>query len=836
MIFPRILSLLMTVSLTLACASRVTAEPVTIDNGTPILDDNGDFVHAHGGGMIKVGAYYYWFGENRNYNGNDTFFAVSCYRSTNLRDWEFRNHVLRATSASELAFAKIERPKVIYNAATKRFVMWMHKEPGTDYSEARAAVASCATIDGDYTYHGSFRPLLNDVEHMSRDCTLFVDDDGQGYFLTSSNHNQDLRLYRLKPDYLDAAELVKVISPGWARESPCLFKRNGHYFIVGSGTTGWEANQAKYATATNLAGTWTDPTDFGDATTFSSQSAYVLTIQGTGATSYLYIGDRWGRAKGWEVYTGYSRYVFLPLHFPSNSTLTMENAEHVTVDVESGYLASGNAGRDRLDDRSPWIDYSSGWGTWNGNIGQFAGTETTSETVGSTATFSFQGGIVRCYGMRRNDLGIAQILIDGVQVAMVDCYRSNAAGGSLLYESASLPDGPHTLTVRVSGNKNPAASGFEIIVDSFTAPSPKPATNMIDGSARIINRLTGKTVTVSGADPLAENAPLQQFSWGGSGTQVWNFDPLPGGSFTIASQTSEMAQDLNGNYIVQRPVSGAGTQAWELLRTPGGACKFKNVQTGKLADMSESTRSDGGSLIQYTSNNGLNQQWMVLPQRNPSFVREIFIEAETAASQPSFSPFEITAVGATPGGAGITVPAAMGTQNTPSEQGVVSYTFTTDLPFTRARIWVLARVANTSQDDLFFSLDGDSWMTRRLQQHPTDFSWHYCKEARLSAGEHTIQLGWSDSGAVIDKILVQVLDEQPRIIASGIQGEGASRRFWFSWPSTSNDLSYTIEHCTNLGSEPWTAVETGITSTPPMNTYITTTPPGETGFYRIRQE
>jgi hypothetical protein len=401
-------------------------QPTTVDSGHPILDDNGLFLHTHGGGLIRVGAYYYWFGENRNYNTDDTFHAVSCYRSTNLRDWEFRNHVLRSSDDPDLDFSKIERPKVIYNPATKRFVMWMHKEWGNNYVEARAAVASCDTVDGNYTYHGSFRP---EGTNMSRDCTLFVDDDGSAYFLSAANNNADLNLYRLRADFLGTNGLVNVISPGWSRESPCLFKRKGRYFIIGSGTTGWSPNQAKYATATSLTGTWSNPADFGNSTTYISQSAYVLTLQGTEATDYLYIGDRWARA--WGDYTGYSEYVFLKLHFPTDSVITMVDAEHITVDTETGYLASGFGGWEKVDDLSQRISYSQGWGTYYGNAG-YAKSEHFSETTGAEATFVCYGDQVRVHGARRNDLGIMQVRVDGVLVASVDCYAATAQYGAQL--------------------------------------------------------------------------------------------------------------------------------------------------------------------------------------------------------------------------------------------------------------------------------------------------------------------------------------------------------------------------------------------------------------------
>src|SRR3954471_17888761 len=103
----------------------VQAAAVTITTGTQFTDTTGALVHAHGGGVLKVGSYYYWFGENRN--ADNTFRYVSAYRSTDLKTWEFRRHVLTQATDPELASANIERPKVIYNSATGKYVMWMHK-------------------------------------------------------------------------------------------------------------------------------------------------------------------------------------------------------------------------------------------------------------------------------------------------------------------------------------------------------------------------------------------------------------------------------------------------------------------------------------------------------------------------------------------------------------------------------------------------------------------------------------------------------------------------------------------------------------------------------------
>jgi hypothetical protein len=314
-------------------------------NGLQWADTAGNPIHAHGGGIIKVDAFYYWCGENRN--PDFSFKAVSCYRSSDLRNWEFRGNALSSSSAAELSHANVERPKIIFNTTTRQYVMWMHWENAMDYSEARAAVASSQSIEGPYTYHGSFRPFAGTgiTDHgkdgyMSRDCNLFVDTDGTAYFISASNENLDLNLYRLSSDYLSITSLVAKLFPGSQREAPVLFKRNGVYFLLTSGATGWAPNQARYATSTNLATGWSSLTNIGDSTTFHSQSTTVVAVQGSAATSYLYAGDRWAGA--WSGPYLDSMYVWLGLAFPSSTTMTMSWFSSVAVDTAAGAVSGTN--------------------------------------------------------------------------------------------------------------------------------------------------------------------------------------------------------------------------------------------------------------------------------------------------------------------------------------------------------------------------------------------------------------------------------------------------------------------------------------------------------------
>lgn len=127
------------------------AASVTITNGTDWKDTAGNPIQANSGNILKVGSTYYWYGEHAT---NGTFDKVNVYTSTDLKNWTFGNSILTKSSAAELNSSKIERPKVIYNAATKKYVLWAHYENGSDYSLARVAVATSDTPDGNFVYQG----------------------------------------------------------------------------------------------------------------------------------------------------------------------------------------------------------------------------------------------------------------------------------------------------------------------------------------------------------------------------------------------------------------------------------------------------------------------------------------------------------------------------------------------------------------------------------------------------------------------------------------------------------------------------------------------------------
>ncbi|WP_329326122.1 RICIN domain-containing protein [Streptomyces luteogriseus] len=448
----------------LATAGPAQAAPQKITNGTQFTDPSGNPVHAHGGGVLKVGSYYYWFGEHRN--ADNTFRYVDAYRSTDLKNWEFRNHVLTEASAPELATANIERPKVMYNASTGTFVMWMHKENGTDYSEARAAVAVSDTVDGNYTWKGSFRPL---GQHMSRDITVFTDTDGAGYMISAARENYDLQIYRLTADYTGIASLVANPWPGGHREAPALFKRGGVYFMLTSGATGWNPNQQQYATATSIAGPWSAMKNIGDSTAYGSQTAFVLPVQGTSGTSYLYLGDRWGNSFGGTVND--SRYVWLPLTFSNSTTVSMTWSPEVTIDTAAGTV------------------------------------------TGTAATYNT---LIARHSSKCADV-TSQSLWAGAQIKQYDCN----GGANQKYWFKSVGSGYYQLMVRNSGlcvQENASTVTQENCASSATNQQWSLTTT---GSyVNVTSRASGECLDVNGAS-TANGAALITYTCNGGTNQQW---------------------------------------------------------------------------------------------------------------------------------------------------------------------------------------------------------------------------------------------------------------------------------------------------------------------------
>lgn len=329
-------------------------------------DDRGVPINAHGGGLLEHEGVCYWYGEHKiaGEAGNRAHVGVHVYSSSDLYHWKDEGVALSVSSepGHDLeAGCILERPKVIFNRATRKFVMWFHLEKkGCGYDTASSGIAVADSPVGPFSYLRAIRPnagvyplnddpalhggpstrgpltgdhplpRLNVIQsnifardfsggQMARDMNLFVDDDERAYHIYSSEENSTLHISELTPDYLAPSGRFVRAFHGRYMEAAAVFKRDGYYYLIASGCTSWEPNAARCAIAENMLGPWHEMENpcrginpqngLGPDKTFGGQSTYVHRVPGL-RDAYIAIFDLWNPPNAID-----GRYAWLPISF-----------------------------------------------------------------------------------------------------------------------------------------------------------------------------------------------------------------------------------------------------------------------------------------------------------------------------------------------------------------------------------------------------------------------------------------------------------------------------------------------------------------------------------------
>jgi len=338
--------------------AQTTQKAASFRPGELWPDEEGVHINAHGGGMLFHRGKYYWFGEHKGERSNAALVGVTCYSSDDLYNWKNEGIALEVSDDTESLIVRgcvLERPKVIFNEKTGKFVMYFHLElRGQGYSAAYVGRAVSDHVTGPYIFIGAGRanpgiwPVNLSTEgrddtlkvssikswtpewkeavanglyvrrdftggQMSRDMTLFVDDDGKAYHIYASEENFTLHLAELTDDYLNHSGRYITIEPTGHNEAPAIFKKDGKYYMITSGCTGWDPNAARLLTASSIWGPWTlhpNPCVGEDADlTFHSQSTYIIPVQGK-KDAFIFMADRWTPRLPVD-----GRYIWLPVLF-----------------------------------------------------------------------------------------------------------------------------------------------------------------------------------------------------------------------------------------------------------------------------------------------------------------------------------------------------------------------------------------------------------------------------------------------------------------------------------------------------------------------------------------
>ena len=273
----------------------------SIRPGQVWLDTEGKRIQAHGGSIIVVDGTYYFYGENKEKtDGSSTLWhwGVRAYRSKDLYNWEDCGLIIPPEpdnpESSIHPHSMMDRPHIIYNARTKKYVAWLKimRMDGTQDE----TVLTADNFLGPYT---KVREGLRPLNMSAGDFDLVVAPDGKAYYYFERVHSETI-CADLTDDYTDVTGYYSThfphSGPPFVREATAHFLRRGKHYLVTSGTTGYFPNPSEVAAADTWHGPYTvlgDPCPNDESrTTYHSQISSVFKVPGK-KDLYIALGDRW---------------------------------------------------------------------------------------------------------------------------------------------------------------------------------------------------------------------------------------------------------------------------------------------------------------------------------------------------------------------------------------------------------------------------------------------------------------------------------------------------------------------------------------------------------------
>jgi Glycosyl hydrolases family 43 len=308
---------------------------LTIQNTKPRRDVTGAIIDAHDGCLqFFEGRYYLYgtaYGRSAGFGINNRF---RVYSSADLERWQFDGELL-----VEPPKGVFYRPYVVFNPTTRKYVLWFNWYPKLWDGKLGVAVSD--------TPVGPFKMVnlalnLSQAADRPGDGSLFVDDDGTGYFIyTVIGQGHAIRIERLTPDYLGTSGAASAVL-GTGCEAPVLFRRGDLYYALfdrnccfcpaGSGARVLVARSplGPYRPAGNI------NRDALDKPIIAAQQTFVARIPTRDGIAYLWLGDRWGSRpdgiKGHDL-----QYWSAPLKFaPDGNILPLENLQSWQAQIRIG--------------------------------------------------------------------------------------------------------------------------------------------------------------------------------------------------------------------------------------------------------------------------------------------------------------------------------------------------------------------------------------------------------------------------------------------------------------------------------------------------------------------
>jgi hypothetical protein len=277
---------------------------VTISNLEPRRDVTGAIVDAHDGNLLFANGRYYLYGtaygKTAGYGINNRF---RVYSSPDLEHWTFEGELLKSPPDG-IHYC----PSVVYNSRTHKYILWYNWYPRL--WDGQVAVAVSDTPIGPFTIV-NLRVQLTQAEQRPGAGTVFVDDDGTGYYIYSATGalpdskngtappDHSVRVERLTPDFLaSTGQVSDVLATGC--EGTSMLKHDGRYYAIFDHTCCFckEGSGARLYVASNPLGPYTEKANINMSPnhrpTVAGQQASIARIPTPDGVALIWIADRWG--------------------------------------------------------------------------------------------------------------------------------------------------------------------------------------------------------------------------------------------------------------------------------------------------------------------------------------------------------------------------------------------------------------------------------------------------------------------------------------------------------------------------------------------------------------
>ena len=242
-----------------------------------------------------------------------------------------------------------------------------------------------------------------------------------------------------------------------------------------------------------------------------------------------------------------------------------------TAAAQTGSTQTGQASTEaigntvRIEQGNPAVAYAGSWTTASSSLlaNYSGGSAAESPDGGAQATLSFTGTAVKWIGYTDTLSGIADVILDGSQVATVNTYSTLPASQVVLYSTSGLTAGSHTLSIRAEGKHSLLSLGSAVWVDAFDVTQPPPDTTppTVSLTAPANGATISDTVTVSASASDNVGVVGVQFQLDGANlgsedtsspySRPWDSTAVSDGSHTLTA----IARDAAGNHTTSAPVT-----------------------------------------------------------------------------------------------------------------------------------------------------------------------------------------------------------------------------------------------------------------------------------------